>query len=55
MKPYSDQRYTKGLAGCRSSADTPHRRRCLRVDKRAARQQARLDIMKDEADESHQP
>ena len=40
MKPYSSRRHTKGLAGRRRSTDTPHRRRCLRVDKRAARREA---------------
>lgn len=32
-----NSRVTKGLAGRRRSCDTPHRRRCLRVDKKAAR------------------
>ena len=41
MKPYSNTRNTKGLAGCRRSADTPHRRRCLWVDKKAARREAK--------------
>ncbi len=38
MKPYSKKRNPKGLAGCRKSKDSAHRRRCLRVDKKAARQ-----------------
>jgi hypothetical protein len=49
MKPYSDTRDTKGLAGCRRSKDTPHRKRCLRVDKKAARMAAKINI-KDEVD-----
>jgi hypothetical protein len=36
MKPYGDAKL-KGLAGRRRSTDTPHRRRCLRVDKKRAR------------------
>ena len=44
MKPYSDTRKTKGLAGCRRSTDTPHRRRCLRIDKKAARREAKKFI-----------
>ena len=45
MKPYGKARhFTKGLAGCRRSCDTPHRKRCLRVDKRAARQEAELKL-----------
>ena len=41
MKPYGSRSIgTKGLSGRRKSKDTPHRRRCLRVDKRAARQMA---------------
>ena len=47
MKPYSKSRKTKGLAGCRRSCDTPHRRRCLRVDKKAARQKHNKDILED--------
>lgn len=39
MKPYSKSRKTKGISGLRRSKDTPHRRRCLRVDKKSARQQ----------------
>ena len=38
MKPYSAKINPKGLAGCRKSKDTEHRRRCLRVDKKSARQ-----------------
>lgn len=49
MKPYGKSRHgTKGLAGCRRSTDTPHRRRSLRVDKKAARQEARAIILTEE-------
>ena len=41
MIPYSANPHTKGLAGCRRSCDTPHRKRCLRVDKKAARREAK--------------
>ena len=40
MKPYSPKRHTKGIAGRRRSCDTPHRKRCLRVDKKAARRES---------------
>ena len=41
MKPYSDIRATRGLAGRRRSCDSCHRRRCLRIDKKAARREAK--------------
>jgi len=39
MKPYGHLNL-KGHAGCRRSCDTPHRRRCLRMDKKRARRYA---------------
>jgi hypothetical protein len=48
MKPYSTKRMTKGIGGCRKSKASPHRKRCLRVDKRAARQIAKKEIQDDE-------
>lgn len=44
MKPYSKAIRTKGISGRRKSEDTCHRRRCLRVDKKSARQQANNEI-----------
>ena len=44
MKPYAPTPYTKGLASLRRSCDTPHRRRCLRIDKKAARRAAKREI-----------
>ena len=44
MKPYSDHPETKGLSGRRRSCSTPHRKRCLRIDKKSARQDAKLKI-----------
>lgn len=42
MKPYNkSERETKGISGCRKSKDTSFRRRCLRKDKRAARQEGK--------------
>ena len=41
MKAYGYQTL-RGLSGCRRSCDTPHRRRCLRVDKKRARREARI-------------
>ena len=35
----------KGISGRRKSKDTPHRRRCLRVDKRSERQLAKKNIV----------
>lgn len=35
----------KGLAGCRKSKDTPHRRRCLRTNKKRMRQEDKNEIM----------
>lgn len=47
MKPYGkSKRGTKGLAGCRRSTDTPHRRRSLRVDKKAARQEEKHEVQR---------
>ena len=41
MKPYgTTDRKLRGISGRRKSADTPHRRRCLRADKKAARREA---------------
>ena len=37
MKPYSGDKDPKGISGLRKSKATPHRARCLRVDKKAAR------------------
>jgi hypothetical protein len=45
MKPYSDKPNTKGQAGRRRSCDTPHRRRCLRSDRKSARQAARIECL----------
>lgn len=42
MKPYGIKPL-KGISGCRRSHDTPHRRRCLRVDKKSARFLARKE------------
>lgn len=36
----------KGLAGCRRSKDTPHRRRSLRINKKRARQEAKKETEK---------
>lgn len=52
MKPYCKEKashrgsttWTKGLSGTRKSKDTPHRRRCLRWDRHAARQEAKREI-----------
>jgi hypothetical protein len=50
MKPYGFRSTggatggTKGLSGRRKSKDTPHRRRSLRVDKKAARQHGALAV-----------
>lgn len=47
MKPYGKSRVqTKGLAGRRRSTDTPHRRRSLRVDKKAARQEGKQEVQR---------
>jgi hypothetical protein len=43
MKPYSSKSFLKGISGRRKSKDTTHRRRCLRVDKKAARRIAELE------------
>ena len=51
MQAYNRDRYTKkGLNGTRRSCDTAHRRRCLRVNKRGARQEA-VDRARYEAEE----
>lgn len=42
MKPYGKYPL-KGISGCRKSHDTPHRRRCLRVDKKSVRFLARKE------------
>lgn len=48
MRPYNKERhFTKGASGCRRSCDAPHRKRCLRVDKRSARQEVRNEILKE--------
>lgn len=45
MKAYNKSRvWTKGLAGCRNSYASCHRKRCLRVDKRAARQESKRSL-----------
>lgn len=54
MKPYSKNKGTKGLAGCRKSTDTPHRRRSLRVDKKAARQAAKEELWNANPDCTHE-
>jgi len=41
MKPYGRFKL-KGHSGRRRSSDTPHRRRCLRVDKKRARRSLSL-------------
>jgi hypothetical protein len=47
MKAYNRDRYMKkGLAGTRRSCDTVHRRRCLRVNKRGARQDEKQYVRK---------
>ena len=43
MKPYAKNSSPKGVSGRRKSCDTSCRRRCLRVDKKAARQQGRKE------------
>lgn len=41
MRPYNKpEQQTKGISGRRRSCDSAHRKRCLRVDKRAARREA---------------
>ena len=45
MKPYSDKPDTKGISGRRQSRATPHRKRCLRRDRKSARQAARLECV----------
>ena len=45
MKAYSSTGKLKGISGRRSSKDTAHRRRCLRVNKKAARREARKDCL----------
>ena len=42
MKPYGDVKL-KGLKGRRRSTDTPHRRRCLRVDKKRIRNKQKME------------
>lgn len=45
MKPYGRSRvWTRGISGRRRSCDTPHRRRCLRIDKKGARQEVKQAI-----------
>ena len=44
MKPYSQKSNPKALSGRRKSKDSEHRRRCLRVDKKAARRESKLFI-----------
>ena len=45
MLAYNRNRYMKkGLNGTRRSCDTAHRRRCLRVNKRGARQDAKRAV-----------
>ena len=46
MKPYAGKRRAglKGISGCRRSCKSLHRTRCLRVDKRTARQEAKREI-----------
>jgi hypothetical protein len=43
MKPYCLSKL-KGLSGRRRSCDTPHRRRCLRIDKKRARRINKNDL-----------
>jgi len=47
MKPYSYHPNTRGISGRRRSCSTPHRKRCLRCDKKSARQNAKLNILKE--------
>ena len=45
MHPYNkSQVWTKGLSSRRKSRISAHRKRCLRVNKRAARQESRTSI-----------
>ena len=46
MKPYGPKRKLKmkGISGCRKSEATLRRGKCLRTDRKAARQEARLDV-----------
>jgi len=47
MKPYGQglESEMKGYSGLRSSKDSTHRRRCLRVDKKRARKRARDECL----------
>jgi len=46
MKPYSKEftGVVKGISSRRKSLSSPHRIRCLRVDKKSARKKAKIDI-----------
>ena len=44
MKPLGHPRL-KGISGCRKSKKSCHRSRCLRVDKKRARKQAKDDAL----------
>lgn len=45
MKPYNKSSYTlRGISGVRRSCDTPHRRRCLRVNKKSARREIKNQL-----------
>ena len=46
MKPYGYPN-NNGISGRRQSKDTPHRRRCLRIDKKRSRLEVRKMIMED--------
>jgi hypothetical protein len=43
VKPYAKNSSPKGVSGRRKSCDTCHRRRCLRTDRKAARQLGRKE------------
>jgi len=45
MQPYGkSNKNLRGISGRRKSKATPHRKRCLSVDKKAARQESSLEI-----------
>jgi len=46
MKAYGSPKL-KGISACRRSKDSSHRRRCMRVDKRKARREARLAALQE--------
>ena len=46
MKPYGFPN-NRGISGRRRSKDAPHRRRCLRTDKKRLRLEVRKSMMED--------